>query len=77
MLDKLFKWHGDWEQAQMCPWSYTFWNVVLVRDIGPFKAGSTVLRANVDFKSGRLSLSNNIVHTQTFDMHVVLVPVRQ
>lgn len=56
METELFSWE-EWDMLDTA--CFTFYNVVLVRKIGNFEAGTKFSYANMDYTEGKLVLSPN------------------
>jgi hypothetical protein len=74
MMHQLFEWSGDWEQLDT--WRFIFRNVTLRIPIGSFPAGSKPLQVTIDFRAGRLSITNNIIDSEEFELNLLLTPVK-
>jgi hypothetical protein len=72
MMDQLFTWTGDWEHLDT--WRFLFRNVTLRVPIGSFPAGSKPLQVTIDFRDGRLWITNDVTHTEEFDLTLLLTP---
>jgi hypothetical protein len=72
MMDQLFTWSPDW--FQLDTWRFIFRNVTLKVPIGSFPAGSKPLQVTIDFRAGKLSITNNVIDSEEFDLTLLLTP---